>query len=510
MCSSPSEEYIQEKREILDTKDTSPRSMIDPTFEEVNRPVEMEPVKSIPPQSKDHVAEADSSSTEQYRNPQEPVPAIGDHPPLPPKGGHLKSNWPSKEENPRSKNGPKIEIQAVDGQPPGAGEGTSKIHLPESLFIDKTKGAKTQPVLINMADVEPEEVQWLWQGRIPMGKLSLLVGDPGLGKSFLTIYIISQVTTGQPWPDKSDDNISVGSAIIMTAEDGLGDTVRPRLDAAGADVSKVVALEGFTESEKIEHCILDLRKNIAVIEETIRSISDVCLVVIDPISAYMGKADGNSNTEVRSILTPLATLAKHYGLAVLAVSHLNKDTKASIIHRTSGSVAFTAAARSVWMVTKDKDDPTKRLFLPVKANLAPEPTGMRYKIIDQRVEFDSDTFQLDEIYIEDTPALELPTDVKPTAVDKAAKFLQEILVDGSVESAKILEMAEKEGISEKTLRRAQKALGIQAFNKGYGKNKKWFRQLPGSFDGQKDLDGHDSGGGGEDHQREESDYDEHS
>jgi putative DNA primase/helicase len=233
-----------------------------------------------------------------------------------------------------------------------------------------------RPVTVCLANVQPEPLHWLWPGRIPLGKLTLIAGDPGLGKSFVTLDVAARVSSGTPWPDLPDEETASGSVILLSAEDDLADTIRPRLDAAGADAARVVALKGvlLPESAGVTH--FSLAMDIPQLEEVILQVEDVRLVVIDPVTAYLGRADGHKNAEIRGLLAPLAELASAHRVSVVCVTHLNKAAGTKALYRAMGSLAFAAAARAVWLVTRDKDDPARRLMLPAKMNLAPEVTGL--------------------------------------------------------------------------------------------------------------------------------------
>ena len=178
-----------------------------------------------------------------------------------------------------------------------------------------------QPVLRKFSDIEPEKLEWLWPYRIPMGKLTLLVGDPGVGKTILTMDLAAHVSTGKPWPDLPNETIEVGSVIILTAEDDLADTVRVRLEAAGANLDRVETITDIKESgqnnKEKKRNLYNLTEDRVVLTKAIAQIKDVRLVVIDPITAYMGGKNPNSNTEVREYLAPLAKLA------AVQISHTN-------------------------------------------------------------------------------------------------------------------------------------------------------------------------------------------
>src|SRR5437660_11349850 len=236
----------------------------------------------------------------------------------------------------------------------------------EKLFAEYTETSGPGAVLRCFSDIAPKPLRWVWPGRIPLGKLTLLVGDPGLGKSLLTAGIASCVSRGASFPDGA--RCDSGSAILLSAEDDPGDAIRPRLDAAGADVSRVHILDAvrvqLTDGSLTEKSF-NLETDIALLEGVLREHPDVRLIVIGPISAYLGGTDSHSNAEVRGLLSPLAALAAKYGVAVLAVTHLRKSAGAAI-YRAISSIAFAAASRAVWAVACDPEDEERRLLVPGK------------------------------------------------------------------------------------------------------------------------------------------------
>jgi archaellum biogenesis ATPase FlaH len=327
---------------------------------------------------------------------------------------------------------------------------------------------KHTPALISLSDVESEEVEWMWENRILLGKLSIIADDLGLGKSFLTLYIAACVSKGKPLPDTSAP-VQTGSVILLSAEDGLADTIRPRLDAAGADVSKIFALKGIVISNENFLKEFELTKDLEGLEQAIQKPNDVRLVVIDPITAYMGNTDSHKNADVRRVLAPLATISEKYKVAVIAVTHLNKKDSQKTIYRTMGSLAFVAAARSVWLVIKNKGDNDKRLLLPCKTNLSRNATGLAFSIINGAVEFDEDPFDVDSLD-------DLKNDSSP--MNTAVTFLKDILKDGSMESKKVTWKAAKKNTSPSTLKRAKKKLNVIATKKGGKKFGNWYWRLP--------------------------------
>lgn len=326
-----------------------------------------------------------------------------------------------------------------------------------------------EAVLTCMADVQAENVQWLWPSRFPLGKLSLLVGDPAVGKSFLTCGIAAAVSRGAQWPDGSG-NAPRGSVVMLNAEDGTADTIKPRLEAAGADCSKVFTLDAVRVADdkgkfiEVGFTLAD----VAALELAIVKAGDCKLICIDPVSAYMGGTDSHVNSDVRGLLKPLGDLAQKHGVAVVLVSHLNKG-QAAAMYRTTGSLAFIAAARAAWCCVADKDDPSKRMMLALKSNLAPDPGGIGYVIREGMVQWtgrvDADVNQ----------ALAAPArNGTDSAASEAADFLRDELGQGPKPATEILKSARQAGISERTLRDAKSALKIASVKQSGG----WAWKLP--------------------------------
>jgi hypothetical protein len=230
--------------------------------------------------------------------------------------------------------------------------------------------ASSRAVLTRLSTVPPETVTWLWPGRVARGKLNFLIGDPGLGKSWITLDVIARYTTGRPMPD-GEGGGPPGSVILASAEDGAGDTIVPRLSVLGADLSSVYHVNTVTDGRTERGLQLS---DIPELENAITE-TGAGLLVVDPVSAYMGHSDSHRDAEVRGLLAPLAQLADRHRVTVLGVMHLSKNSQRAAIHRASGSVAFTAAARVVCAVAQDPDNEQRRFLGSVKNNLSrPAPT----------------------------------------------------------------------------------------------------------------------------------------
>lgn len=327
------------------------------------------------------------------------------------------------------------------------------------------------PALVRMASVRPELVRWLWPGRIALGKLSLLIGDPGVSKSTLTMDLAARVSTGGAWPDAQGSD--AGGVVILNAEDGIADTVRPRLDRHGADVDRIVAMTGVHRGDgKVSGFSLE---DVRPLARAIDEVEDCRLVVIDPVSAFLGRTDSHVNAEVRGLLAELARLAETKGVAMLAVTHLSKGGNNSrAIYRAMGSLAFIAAARAAWAVVNDPDDDERRLFLPVKNNLAPNDGGLAYSVREGRIEWQQGAVSnaVDDVL----GAADGGDSSQRAEREEAIAFLLEELHPGALPARKLEARARDAGISNTTLRRAKKELGIIARKAGFDGG--WVWSLP--------------------------------
>lgn len=237
------------------------------------------------------------------------------------------------------------------------------------------------PRIIRYSQVAQQPLQWLWPGRIALGKLTFLVGEPGLGKGLLAIDLAARVSRGSPWPGEPQHNAPLGTAMVLLAEDDPQDTVPARLIAAGADLDRIITFEMETASEHSQiPRSFSLGDDLGTLEAALAATPDCRLVVIDPISAYLGRTDGNHNGEVRSLLQPLAELARIHRVAIVAVAHLNKRSSASSVNRVMGALSFVSTARTVWGIVRDPQDPNQRLMLSIKNNLAEDNQGLRFRL----------------------------------------------------------------------------------------------------------------------------------
>ncbi|MFV0442165.1 MAG: AAA family ATPase [Planctomycetaceae bacterium] len=338
-----------------------------------------------------------------------------------------------------------------------------------------SQSEKPLAITRRLTNVEREQLTWLWPGRIPLGKLTLLAGDPGLGKSFVTLDIAARVSAGSPWPDMPLFPQSPVGVVLFNAEDDLGDTIAPRLDKAGADDRNILIVEGVAFMGQRRHFSLeqDLQRLIEVIEQN----PGTRLVIIDPISAYTGKVDSHNNSEVRGLLAPLAEIASRFDLSIVAVTHLSKSGGAKAVYRAMGSLAFAAASRAVWAIVKDQDDPQRRLFLPAKLNLAQDPDGLAYRIVEGKVVWELDPVRM---HADDAFAAEMRINngsgSRGSERREAAEWLREELADGPKPASEVIEAGEHCGFTKRTVQRAFSQIGGERKKGEF--NGPWLWSLP--------------------------------
>lgn len=319
---------------------------------------------------------------------------------------------------------------------------------------------------VRLSDVEPEQVSWLWHGRIPLGKVCIVDGDPGLGKSTLVEgEMAARITTGTDWPDGQP--CPLGSVVILTAEDGLADTIRPRLDSHGADAARVFAFEAVEygpDDERLPNLALDVgRIEAAVVRE------GALLVVIDVLMAFLGsRTDAYRDQDVRALLTPLVKMAERTGCAVICLRHLAKSGGANAIYRGGGSIGIIGAARAGLLVALDPEDDTRRVLAVTKNNLAAPVPALAFRLVADtergcaRIEWDGETgHTADQL-------LATPDSEERTAGDDAADFLTECLAAGPLPAAEVKRLARAAGLAERTVDRARSRARVVTKRDGFG------------------------------------------
>ena len=330
-------------------------------------------------------------------------------------------------------------------------------------------------VMVPTSEIAPARINWIWPGIIASGSVTGLVGYPGLGKSQVAIDIAATVSTGRQWPGDAA-NGNAGDVIILSAEDDVAHTIVPRLIAAGANRDRVHAVKAVKEDDRVERAF-NLALDLDQLDKD-NDIGPVKLLVIDPVSAYLTptkgrRVDRNNAGDARAILGRLATFAARHGLGVLAISHLNKSNGARAITRTTGSLEWVAAPRAVYLVTEEART-ERRLFLPLKNNLAPDRTGYAFEIENRVV---ADGIRTSAVVWSSDPVTISADEALAAAAKKvtfgAVDFLQQALSEGPMDQTEIVRRGREAGFSEKNLRTAREKLGVTPRKEGFGAGGRW-------------------------------------
>lgn len=316
-----------------------------------------------------------------------------------------------------------------------------------------------------LSEIEPVAVDWLWEGWIPRGKITSIEGDPGTGKSTLTLELAASISTGRALPGGGEKEPE--GVVIWACEDDLQDTVVPRLMAAGADLSRIVAREYVRRTDSWEEAppFLD---NIEALEADIDRVN-AALVIVDPLVAFLPPGTNTHNDHaVRHALGPVALLARERHVAVALVRHLHKGTKGNPTYGGGGSIGFTAAARAALLVANDPDDAfgEGRVVAWAKGNLARRRTSLGFRIVEEgcgtRLEWTGETRHTAESL--------LVANGRPsqTEASPAEKFLTEALRDGPRPAKEIVEAGRLANLSGKQLQTAADHLRIKKDREGFG------------------------------------------
>lgn len=376
-------------------------------------------------------------------------------------------------------------------------------HRPQDDFGSE-EGVSYEAVTRRLSDVQPEALSWLWPQRILANKITLLGGDPGNGKSIVTMDIAARVTTGRPWPDCPGVVREPANVILMTTEDDAADTLRPRIEAAGGDASRVFLFEaikkirldprvdadlGDSAARRETQLSIHLQRDCAVLEALIRQ-HEAALVIVDPIMGYLPGTEVFRDNEMRAVLGPLAVLAGKYRTAFVPVMHLSKASGRSALYRFMGSIASVAQARMAHLIAPDPEDSDKRIFVPVKQNLSRKVDGLKFQVETYPMLWDGG-IELEpgkvEWLVDEPVNLDADDAVGEdgSKLAEAMSFIQETLADG----AKLATVVEKErrlrSVADKTLRRASKRLKVHIFKAQEEPHGPWWWELPEKKGGQR-------------------------
>ena len=314
----------------------------------------------------------------------------------------------------------------------------------EAIYGLKEPPQEETVEIIRMSEVDTQTVEWLWEPYIPFGKVTIVQGNPGEGKTTLALRLCAACTNRKPFPAMAEHEPF--NVIYQTAEDGLGDTVKPRLMEADADLDRVLVID----EGKQELSLSDER-----IERAIRQ-TGARLIILDPIQAYVGeKTDMNKANEIRPIFRRLAEVAERTGCAVVLIGHLNKAAGGQSAYRGLGSIDFRAAARSVLLIGRVKREPNVRVIIHDKSSLAPEGKPMAFSLGAE-----SGFSWIGEYDITADELLSGTGGNTETKTEQAERLILDLLADGKeMASEDIVKAAAEAGISERTVQNAKRSMG---------------------------------------------------
>ena len=308
------------------------------------------------------------------------------------------------------------------------------------------------PDVVRLSDVKPQTVKWLWYPYIPKGKVTLIEGDPGLGKSWLTTAIACHLSIGKRLP--ATKKKSSGRVLIMSAEDGIGDTIVPRLIEMKANRTRIFAYNKHIILDEIG--LIDLEAQLDRIRPSV--------LVLDPLVAYMGSGiDLHKANETRELMANLAHLAEQYHLSIIAVRHLTKGARDKSIYRGIGSIDLTAAARSVLMVGHDPEDRTIKIICHIKSNLAPMGDSVRFRL-DPGNKGGFAWKGTSKLTADDILGGNKPKSDKSIA----EMFLSESLTKEGINVQLLMRNAEARGIDRNTLRRVRRQMNVRVVKREDG------------------------------------------
>jgi putative DNA primase/helicase len=340
--------------------------------------------------------------------------------------------------------------------------------------------ARESLVTKSLADVVPRNVIWQWPNKLARGKLNLLAGMPDVGKSTITIDVIARTTSGDIWPF-TGIRAEPKNVLLLTTEDDIDDTIAPRLIAAGADMSRVFPVQSVVVDDEGLYRGLSLAQDIERLQTTIEHVGDVGMIVIDPLSGYLGAQNSHGDADVRAVLIPFCDLAQKTGVCVLAIAHLNKNnTGQSLLHRLTGSGAIGAVARTVHMAL---DIDGVNYFAKVKNNLIDKSagTGLTYTLDTTFIEGDNEQVKTSRInwtgVCEETAQQLIKTMMQDSNQPKrteAETWLRGMLEDGPKAVTALEDAAKKKGIAWRTLERLKEKDVYRSHRPGFSGGWMWY------------------------------------
>jgi hypothetical protein len=307
------------------------------------------------------------------------------------------------------------------------------------------------------SEIAPRSVEWLWPARLPAGKLTILDGDPGLGKSFLALDLCARLSTGRPWPDGAPGR-EPAACIFLNGEDGEEDTTAPRLRALGGDPGRVTLLDG---RDRDLTAPLSLPTHADALDALVAR-TQARLLVIDPVMAFFAASVNTASDQgIRRALAPLVALARRHACAVLLLRHLNKTGGGRALYRGLGSIGLVGVCRSAWLLAEESKGSARRVLAQQKTNLAPPPPSLAFELT-QAEDGSPQVNWLGPVAVtaDDLLARQRP-DRGPTPRQVAMAFLEEVLAGGPLPVREISKRADEAGLAAHTVRRAKDELKVR-------------------------------------------------
>jgi putative DNA primase/helicase len=340
--------------------------------------------------------------------------------------------------------------------------------------ISISEGMPTEVLLVKASTITPEPIRWLWNGYLARGKLHILAGAPGTGKTTLALSMAATITRGGRWPDGTRP--TAGDVLIWSGEDDPADTLTPRLMAAGADLERCHLITGSRDDDGLR--AFDPARDMPALAAAALPLADVALLMVDPlVSAVAG--DSHKNAETRRALQPLVDLAGQLGAAVIGISHYTKGTQGrDPTERVTGSLAFGALARLVLATgRKEGEDGPQLVMVRAKSNIGPQGGGWAYELrqgeLDGRPAISASSVHWRESLTGDARSIlgevEGDDSEERTERSEAAEWLAEVLAAGAMPAREVEKLAKLAGYCWRTVQRARSAAGAVAKRSGFGK-----------------------------------------
>jgi hypothetical protein len=327
------------------------------------------------------------------------------------------------------------------------------------------------------SEIKPETIEWLWEGRIAIGKLTLFLGIPGIGKGLATMDVASRISTGKPFPE-APNNTPPSDVLIFSSEDAASDTLVPRLMAVGADLTRIGIVETTTTPDGVKQFSLDT--DLPALRAALADNPKLKLVIIDPLLNHLGKLNGNKEQDVRSALTPLGELAKDFKVAILVVTHPNKRTDVDAIASAGGALAVVGCMRTAWRFMESKDEEGLRYMAPLKSNLANSGMSIAYETVGETIQINGKDVEIGRIKWGSESSITLD-DLMPgekaqkiTKYEKCMTWMVTTLENGPVPAAKMEAKSKGMCFGEGIVKKVKSDLKVKSIRK----TEQWLWTLP--------------------------------